>query len=73
MQGGKNPLADKMRSCRYHPRFDNILLVINVVDKHIKGVNPLFQPRLNQRPVGGRYNARNNVKGKIRSVPSSLP
>ena len=53
--------------------FDYALVVVEIVDEKIQGLDPLFQSFFNATPFGGGDNPRDQIKGKIFSVPACSP
>ncbi len=53
--------------------FDDLLLVVNVVDKQVQGGDPLGQPPLEPVPLAGPEHPRHDVEGDDAFGPLSVP
>src|SRR5207245_10038181 len=50
--------------------FDNVLLLIHIINEQVERLNALLQSTLDEGPVGSFHNARHETKGKAPIHPS---
>src|SRR5262245_18242652 len=51
---------------------ENVLLLIHISNKEVEGLDALLQSTLDEGPVGGFHNTRNDIKGKDALRPSFI-